>query len=320
LIIFLLAKNLWGYKKPFGIGHGPAYLGGSQAGTEGTKIALDIYKQYRQYKRVAGLTLIEDEKYYSGWSERDQCIGACPQHSYCKDGICVCNPEDGVVQKYGRCFANNPTLAYVGDKDKYRHPDPPPRPQWCFCENRNGKMEVCQQHKEREYCSEPSYGASFDHSSQICRRGYHNHCLSKDINMYCGEVYDPTDADWHNVCQCRKDMVFDTESMECRILIDVDCTQEKLMPLSVKSKLARLLKKELDEPDRDYSQAEAKSTFCNLLDSVAEEYAAAEILDNGWKVSFPEIGFLFGRVWAYLEECDQSFREYVEQIWSDFWG
>ena len=55
--------------------------------------------------------------------------------------------------------------------------------------------------------------------------------------------------------------------MECRIFIDVDCTDEPETPAVLQSELARLLKGELEELDRDYSKADAKTTFCNIIDS-----------------------------------------------------
>ena len=45
----------------------------------------------------------------------------------------------------------------------------------------------------------------------LYRAGDHRLCLSKDINMYCsGDTeWDPDDRQEKNLCQCRKDMVFD---------------------------------------------------------------------------------------------------------------
>ena len=44
--------------------------------------------------------------------------------------------------------------------------------------------------------------------------------------MFCsGEtMFDPKDFTWKFLCQCRPDMEFDTRNMECRLIIDVDCT------------------------------------------------------------------------------------------------
>ena len=45
-----------------GIGHGPAYIGGRDTDANGTKIALEVYSQYRQYKKINGQ--MENEDYY----------------------------------------------------------------------------------------------------------------------------------------------------------------------------------------------------------------------------------------------------------------
>ena len=57
--------------------------------------------------------------------------------------------------------------------------------------------------------------------------------------------------------------------MECRIFIDVDCTYETAYPEGVpESNLINLLKGVQGvEPERDYSREEARTAFCNLLDS-----------------------------------------------------
>ena len=45
----------------------------------------------------------------------------------------------------------------------------------------------------------------------LYRAGDHRLCLSKDINMFCSgnTTLDPEDGLEKNLCQCRKDMIFD---------------------------------------------------------------------------------------------------------------
>ena len=118
-----------------------------------------------------------------------------------------------MVQLYGQCHGND-TLHLVGDKSKYRKPDPRPRPEWCFCYGRSGGREVCQNLKGREQCKATIYPNLFDHNSQLCRRGDHVHCMTKDINMICGDKkmmdYWKYGQEW-NVCECRQGMQFDTK-------------------------------------------------------------------------------------------------------------
>ena len=49
--------------KPFGIGHGPAYIGGRDTDANGTKIALEVYRQYRQYRKLTDQ--VADADYYT---------------------------------------------------------------------------------------------------------------------------------------------------------------------------------------------------------------------------------------------------------------
>jgi len=262
--------------KPFGIGLGPTYIGGRETDEAGTKLSLDIYKQYINYKRLMMMNLAPDEQYYTRWTSANQCIGACPQYSYCQQGICVCNHvADSVVQIYGRCFGNR-TASFVGDKEKYRKPTPPARPEWCFCEQKNGGKRICDNERNNPMCKPVTYPNNFDHNTQVCRRGDHAHCLGKDINMFCGDktMWDPTDGQEKNLCQCRKDMKFDTKLMECRLFIDVDCTYVTASPDKDNSNLNKLLKGQLDEPDKEYKQEEITSAFCSLIDSVAKEYSS----------------------------------------------
>jgi len=261
--------------KPFGIGHGPVHIGGRDTDQEGTQLSLKIYEQYRNYRKLIQMSLVDDEQYYDQWTNKNQCIGACPKYSFCQDGLCICDNADSVVQIYGRCFGNK-TAAFVGDHDKYRKPTPPPRPEWCFCTKKNGGKEVCDRFRGNQECQVPTYPNNFDHMTQFCRRGDHNHCQSKDINMFCSNnlMNDPQDGQQKHLCQCRKDMTFDTKNMECRIFIDVDCTYETAYPEGApESNLIKLLKGVRGvEPDKEYTREEARAGFCNLLDSVAAEY------------------------------------------------
>jgi len=273
--------------KPFGTGHGPVHIGGRDTDQAGTQLSLKIYDQYRNYRKLIGLSLLDHEQYYDAWTDKNKCIGACPKYSFCQKGFCICDNADSVVQIFGRCYGNS-TAAFVGDHEKYRKPKPPPRPEWCFCKKKNGGKDVCDQHRGRQECEVPHFPNNFDADTQFCRRGDHNHCKSKDINMFCSNslLQDPTDGLQKNLCECAKDMTFDTKNMECRIFIDVDCTYETAYPAGVpESNLIKLLKGVRGvEPERDYSREEARTAFCNLLDSVAAEYNAHIV---------PEFNFTF---------------------------
>jgi len=138
--------------KPFGLGVGPVFIGGQDTDIEGTQVALRILAQYINYKVLSGeateMDVFEYRKYYA----KNLCIGTCPQHSHCDNGVCVCN--QGYKQVYGQCRTKTSGANLAGDDAKYRKPTPPPIPHWCYCEerDRDGRRQrtVCRDHKTNE--------------------------------------------------------------------------------------------------------------------------------------------------------------------------
>ena len=117
-----------------------------------------------------------------------------------------------MVQLYGQCHGND-ALHLVGDDAKYRKPTPPPLPGWCYCPARCGGKEVCHRFRDEPQCKTIVYPNLFEHKSQFCMSGDHTHCMTKDINMICGDkkMLDQRDGLEKNVCECRQGMRFDTE-------------------------------------------------------------------------------------------------------------
>ena len=77
----------------------------SPGGLESRFLALRIiyglhFTKYLRTLHPFYIKLIKKIKYnFSRWTATNQCIGACPQYSYCKQGICVCNhAADGRYQ------------------------------------------------------------------------------------------------------------------------------------------------------------------------------------------------------------------------------
>ena len=56
--------------KPFGVGRGPAHIGGRDTDEEGTRVALRIYGQLLQYRRLLQLQTLEQQQYYNRWGGR----------------------------------------------------------------------------------------------------------------------------------------------------------------------------------------------------------------------------------------------------------
>jgi len=96
--------------------------------------------------------------------------------------------------------------------------------------------------------------------------------------MFCGAktMFDPRDRFEKNLCECRHDMDFDTKNMECRIHLKVDCTNAKKDETLLESNLVKLMNGQIEEPDQEYTPDQIRDGFCNLLDSVADEYKPHE--------------------------------------------
>jgi len=274
--------------KPFGTGMGPAFIGGRDTDAEGDKIVLEIYKQYVNYNQMVGLTTEEDREYYKDWYARNDCIGTCPGNSKCNQGHCLCDGANGQVQVYGQCHLN--TSAYFAENsndNKFRKPPAPPIPDSCYREKEKGGREIKPTRRDDIACQQISFPNVFDHHSQFCNSGDHPFCLSKDINMFCSTEtkQDPKEQKIRNLCQCRKDMKFDTKNMECRIFLNVDCTYIKSSGYK-EGDIAKMLKGEktlepagagvsIGETNQgQFTKDDVKQAFCILLDGAAADYTS----------------------------------------------
>ena len=52
------------WDKPFGLGVGPAFIGGSDTVFEGDSLVFQLYTDYRRYNKLTGKTSNEVEEYY----------------------------------------------------------------------------------------------------------------------------------------------------------------------------------------------------------------------------------------------------------------
>jgi len=264
MFLIVLLVGLTSGQKPFGLGIGPAYI-------EGNDLGFKIYGWYINYMGMTNQISEQDYMNYRRYYNGNTCLGSCPRGSSCKKGICVCDQSQSMTQVYGQCFSNP---SWAGDKEKYRKPTPPPRPEWCFREKRNGGRELDPRYKAREECQEIIYPNHFDDNTQFCSPGDHSFCLHKDINMFCSQNtgYDPrTEYQAHrNLCECRKDMRFDTNNMECRIFIDVDCSYVTRDGLTNKDNIKEILTGQgVNDGTALFITDEVKQAFCILLDDEA---------------------------------------------------
>jgi len=276
--------------KPFGVGLGPAYVGGRETDSEGEILVRKMYSWYINYKRLTNKMVEGDEQYYERWYANDACIGSCSGSSRCVKGICFCDPYEAQVQVYGQCVTN--TSAYFtenSDNSKFRKPIPPPIPEWCYRKKKNGGKEIDPKFHGDERCEQITYPNNFDHNSQFCSAGDHSFCSTKDLNMFCSTktILDPSQNKSRNFCECRKDMKFDRRNMECRIHLDVDCTYvSKLKDQDLNGTLVTEMLTgrqpipkggsvgvgETTSGARGYTDSDVETTFCNLIDRLAEEY------------------------------------------------
>ena len=65
LVIAVVAKLQVVNEKPFGVGHGPAFLGGSEAGQDRTNLTFDLYNQFINYKGIIGELSMDEKEYYA---------------------------------------------------------------------------------------------------------------------------------------------------------------------------------------------------------------------------------------------------------------
>lgn len=275
-----------GQTKPFGLGHGPAYIGGRDTDAEGTELSLRIYGWYINYLGLTNRASAEDIEHYKRYvnDPNAQCDGGCPGYSHCQSGICVCNFHDSQTQLYGRCVTNS--TAYFSDSNelKYRKPKPPPIPSDCYITDENGHKKINPRLRNEPLCKQVTYPNNFDSNSQYCDFNEHNpgvignaQCLDKDINMLCtGTRRDISNNANRPICMCRKDMKFDTNNMECRIYLKhADCSVERRDGFTNKFNVTELLKGEKTlEPGQVLDEATVRQAFCILLDDQVEAYTS----------------------------------------------
>lgn len=280
------------HPKPFGLGVGPVFIGGRDTDKEGTQVALRILGQYINYKVLSGEATQQDVLDYKNYYADNLCIGTCPEHSRCEKGVCVCNHDKGYLQVYGQCKTNTSGAYWAGDNAKYRKPTPPPIPDFCYCEERDRdghkRRAICPHLTQDERCKKITYPNVFDSKRQYCD-GQNNFCLGKDMNMFCSDkmMYDPAPAFniERTVCECRKEMEFDMDKMECRIHIGADCSRVVKTGFTNPNHLTEILNGQEATPEGvTFDKKDVLQGFCLLLDGQADDYNAHLVGDFVWSI------------------------------------
>lgn len=258
------------WPKPFGLGIGPAFIGGQDTVWAGDDLVFTLYAAYRRYKLLTGQTTSADGEYYQRWTAADQCIGSCREHAVCIDGVCVCDGENEYVQLFGRCLANSTAFLKQGSSDlKFRKPSAPAIPSSCYTEVKNGDrtetiLDPSQAHMEG--CQKITYPDEFDETSLVCERSDHRSCHEYDTNMFCADM---------GRCVCRNDMAFNRKNMECELLVDIDCKEETGydFPTDEEQEILEIVTGDKQVEDgRVLDKGKARKAFCVYLDGKADVY------------------------------------------------
>jgi len=275
-------------KKPFGLTKGPAYIGGSDIRYNGSELVGRIYKEYRNYRKMAKLSTPEQVAHDAKFADKGLCDLGCPRDTECIGGVCVCGKDK--LQIYGQCWGTK----YIAVSDawndvhRYRKPPDPKKPETCFRtvyeKDREGRRKqkkiIREEMLDVPACKTPPFIRAFDPSEQNCT--FVKPCNEKDLNLQCNKDIDR--------CECRKGTTWNTRTMECQVYLDVDCTdvkdqtpnQDAIKQLRAKGENAVV------------SPEEARIAFCFLL----EEEAALYILQQVDETDFYIFGLSLGAFFA----------------------
>jgi len=258
------------WPKPFGLGVGPAFIGGRDTVWAGNSLVLELYAAYRKYKILTQKTTTEEADYYQRWTSQGLCIGSCGEHALCQAGVCICDGDQEFVQIFGRCLSNSTAFLKQDSSDlKFRKPVAPPIPSACYKEVKRGdkKETILDPSKAHmEGCKKTEYPDEFDETSLPCDRSDHRSCLELDTNMYCAGS---------GACVCRQDMAFNRKTMECDLLLDVDCTEETGYDFVTEEEqeiLEIVTGDKQKEDGRELDDEKVRKAFCVYLDGKAETY------------------------------------------------
>jgi len=265
-------------KKPFGLGKGPAYIGGSDIRYNGSELVSRIYKEYRNYRKMAKLSTPEQVAHDAKFADKGLCDLGCPRDTECIGGVCVCGKDK--LQIYGQCWGTK----YIAVSDawndvhRYRKPPDPKKPETCFRtvyeKDREGRRKqkkiIREEMLDVPACKTPPFIRAFDPSEQNCT--FVKPCNDKDLNLQCNKDIDR--------CECRKGTTWNTRTMECQVYLDVDCTdvkdqtpnQDAIKQLRAKGENAAGL-----------SAEEARIAFCFLLEEEAALYTLQQVKETDFQ-------------------------------------
>lgn len=244
--------------KYFGLGYGPTFI--QTFNTSGVDLKKGLYEEYFGYRKVSKKITDEERENYQQWYAKNQCKGECQEGS-CSRGICWC-PEDKPSQ-YGHCLPKS-EAKYLGDKERYRKPDLPELPEFCYYTKEvDGRVQkvIDELNAHKPECIQKvSYPNTFELAEQKCEATDPTSCFDRDINLVC--------ASGGN-CECRQDTKWNSEQMQCELYLDVDCKDVHEMDKEAKEY------KEIKEmilgrkpvlPNTNTNDDTVRNVYCNMLE------------------------------------------------------
>jgi len=309
-------------KKPFGLGIGPTYIGGSDVRHGGVAFVNKINEQYRTYKQLIGKETAEEKTYFDNWMGRGVCEQGCHLDAECNHGVCNCN--NGTLQVFGQCYATD-YLAFSSsrsDERKFRKPPDPVRPDFCFTTiyetDREGKRKSRRVVKKEEVdnprCIIPPFIRKFVPTEQNCT--YIKPCNEKGVNLICNKEIDR--------CECRRGTQWNTRTMECQIYLDVSCVDVAKTSVPNTEKLEEIKTGNFNKEAAGSNDAAAideyRIAFCFLLEGEAEEYLKNKVDESDFYILGLSVGAFFAALCGGICgaccccKCCASVREKIRRL------
>lgn len=297
------------HPKPFGLGVGESFIGGSDLtpSEESNKLVFSTHASNVNYMKMIGIFTEEDKAY-------DTCIGSCIEGASCLRGYCLCNHDEDnpKIPVYGQCWDRwDGFLKYDDDNTRYRKEIAPPIPDYCYVEvddkKNKGKKKtiISPKLKGTKNCTKITYPNVFLHDNITCESGDHRYCQTKDRNMFCKP---------EGLCGCRNGMKFNThkDHMECELPISVDCREEKEFDFvdGDEEEILEMIKGNIILVENKYDAKKVNQTFCIYLDELSGEYNKLREEEFTFRIMglnmFGFIIFIFGCILLLFIVCNWS--------------
>jgi len=191
-------------KKALGLGVGAGFLGGAALGIGGTMATYGAIHKYKKFKSM----LFGRRRYRHS-------------HGYDRDW----DDNDWNDSYYDRPYEDDYYRNYYQRNECYEGCPANSHCEWSFCECNYGytkKYGRCESDWGRvpQTQIQQYRPTSFD-PFKSCSSS--SDCMSMDMNLVCNK--DLTSQGRVGQCECRRDMKWNTDALECQVYLDVDCSK-----------------------------------------------------------------------------------------------